>query len=344
MLPLPEFHDPHTVGHVWRVPYEERARQARDWAQRHDIRPATSDARRIGLLLIDCQNTFCIPGFELFVAGPGGQGNPSGQGAVDDNRRLCAFIYRHLDLIAQIVPTLDTHRAMQIFHGAFLVDERGHPPAPWTAIALADVESGKWRASPAAEALAGTNQFDVQRHLVHYCRDLERRGKYALMIWPYHAMLGGIGHALVSAVEEACFFHAQARQSPTRFEIKGENPFTENYSALSAEVRTGADGQPIADRPKELIDALLAFDMLIVAGQAKSHCVAWTVADLLAEIESRDASLAKKVYLLEDCTSSVVAPGADFTAQADAAFERFAMAGMNLVRSTTPLADWPVPT
>jgi len=33
-------------------------------------------------------------------------------------------------------------------------------------------------------------------------------------------MLGGIGHALVSAVEEAVF-HAIARNSQTQFEIKG---------------------------------------------------------------------------------------------------------------------------
>lgn len=47
------------------------------------------------LLLIDVQNTFCIPSFELFV---GGQ---SGTGAVEDNRRLCEFIYRNLELLAR---------------------------------------------------------------------------------------------------------------------------------------------------------------------------------------------------------------------------------------------------
>ena len=33
-------------------------------------------------------------------------------------------------------------------------------------------------------------------------------------------MLGGIGHALVSAVEEAVFFHAVARRSQTLFEAR----------------------------------------------------------------------------------------------------------------------------
>ena len=72
---------------------------------------------RVGLVAVDVQNTFCTPGFELFVAGR------SGHGALDDTPRLCEFVYRNLDAITQIVPTLDTHQAVQIFHPVFLVDE-----------------------------------------------------------------------------------------------------------------------------------------------------------------------------------------------------------------------------
>ena len=61
-------------------------------------------------------------------------------------------------------------------------------------------------------------------------------------------MLGGIGHALVSAVEEAIFFHSIARKSPTRFELKGANPLTENYSVLSPEVLDTADRRAIAQK------------------------------------------------------------------------------------------------
>jgi nicotinamidase-related amidase len=66
--------------------------------------------------------------------------------------------------------------------------------------------------------------------------------------------------------------------------------------------------------------------------------VAWTIGDLLGEILKHDAALARKVYLLEDCTSPVVVPGVvDYTAQADAAFARFAAAGMHLLRSDADL-------
>ena len=70
--------------------------------------------------------------------------------------------------------------------------------------------------------------------------------------------------------------------------------------------------------------------------------MAWTVADLLNDIKALDPTLAGKVYLLEDCTSPVVVPGViDFTDDADAAYQRFADAGMHRVQSTTPMADWP---
>jgi nicotinamidase-related amidase len=75
-----------------------------------------------------------------------------------------------------------------------------------------------------------------QRYLHHYTRRLKEGGKYDLTIWPYHAMLGGIGHALVSCIEEAIFFHTMARQSQPDFQVKGRNPLTENYSVLRPEV------------------------------------------------------------------------------------------------------------
>jgi nicotinamidase-related amidase len=154
-------------------------------------------------------------------------------------------------------------------------------------------------------------------------------------------MLGGIGHALVPAVEEAIFFHTVARESQPDFRVKGRNPLTEHYSMLGPEVTEGPDGEPIAEKDADLVADLLAYDAVVVAGQAKSHCVAWTIDDLLAGT-SGERRLAEKVYLLEDATSPVVVPGAvDYTDDANAAFARFAEAGMHVVRSTEPIAEWP---
>ncbi len=155
-------------------------------------------------------------------------------------------------------------------------------------------------------------------------------------------MLGGIGHALASSVEEAILFHSIARHIQPNFQSKGDNPFTEHYSVLGPEVLEGPDGEPIAQKNVGFIEKLLQFDAVIIAGQAKSHCVAWTIDDLLEDVFVRDEKLAEKVYLLEDCTSPVVVPGViDYTDQANAAFQRFADGGMHVVRSTDPIKSWP---
>ena len=335
-LPIPPFFDPARVGEVWRVPYQERAEEAVGWAESHGIRRAAEDRLRICLVAVDVQNTFCIPGFELFVGGR------SGTGAVDDNRRLCEFIYRNLASITRVVPTLDTHRAMQIFHPVYLVNERGEHPAPFTLVSAEDVERGVWRFNAAIAPSLALDPDYAQHQLLHYTQAMAEGGKYALTIWPYHSMLGGIGHALVSAVEEAIFFHGIARASQPDFEVKGDNPLTEHYSVIGPEVTRGPGGEPIAKRNHALVDELHRYDAVIIAGQAKSHCVAWTIADLLAEVRARDLSLAPHVYLLEDCTSPVVVPGViDYTDEANAAFRRFAEAGFHVVRSTEPVAEWP---
>jgi nicotinamidase-related amidase len=332
LLPLPDFFDPTRVGTIWRVPYEERARQAKDWALQHGLQPASVDQARSWLMLVDVQNTFCIPEFELYVGGR------SGRDAVEDNIRLCEFIYRNLGEITHISATMDTHKAQQIFHAIFFVDKDGNHPAPYTDIHADDLHAGRWQFNPAL-----ASQYDIapeygQQMVIHYTEELERTGKYALTVWPYHAMLGGIGHALVPAVEEAIFFHSMARQTQVEFDVKGDKPFTENYSVIGPEVLKGPMGETLGVRNMKFIEKLQEVDRLIIAGQAKSHCVAWTVSDLLEDIQATDPGLAQKVFLLEDCTSPVVVPGiVDHTDAANAAFERFAKAGMHIVRSTEPL-------
>jgi nicotinamidase-related amidase len=334
-LPVPPHFDPKRVGEVWKVPYEERAREASQWAKKHRLRPAADDSFRICIVAVDVQNTFCIPGHELYVGGR------SGTGAVDDNRRLSEFIYRNIGVITEICPTMDTHQAMQIFHAIYLVNDKGEHPAPFTLITEEDVRKGTWKFNPALAHSLHVDPDYGQRQLLHYTSELKRSGKYDLTVWPYHSILGGIGHALVPAVEEAIFFHGLARFSQPDFHVKGDNPFTEHYSVIGPEVLEGPERQPIARKSEKFFRKLQQFDAVLIAGQAKSHCVAWTIDDLLRQVLVSDRSLAEKVYLLEDCTSPVVIPGViDYADQADAAFRRFADAGMRVVRSTDPIGSW----
>jgi len=335
-LPIPSFFNPARVGEVWRVPYQQRADDARQWRAQHRIEPGFQDAFRVCLMLVDVQNTFSIPEFELYVGGA------TGRGAVEDNQRLGEFIYRNIPSITQVCSTMDTHQAVQIFHSIFLVSEDGGHPGPYTLVSLNDIEKGVWRFNRQLSENLKIDDGYGQAYLEHYARMLKEGGKYDLTIWPYHAMLGGIGHALVSAVEKAVFFHGICRFSQPDFQLKGDHPFTESYSVLRPEISAGLDNNELPEKNQLLIDRLLAFDAVIIAGQAKSHCVAWTVEDLLVEIEQKDPALAAKIYILEDCTSPVVIPGViDYTEQANRTFQRFSDAGMHLVRSTDPISTWP---
>jgi len=336
-LPLPQHFNPSKVGEVWNIPYSQRLEEAQNWAKQHGVPPSASDNQKVSFISIDTQITFCIPGFEMYVGGH------SGNAAVEDNIRLCEFVYRNINYITDISPTMDTHTAMQIFHPLFWINDKGEHPIPaQTIISEKDVEEGIWKVNPAvAKSIAGGNYLYLQKYALHYVKSLSQAGKYNLIIWPFHAMLGSIGHALVPSVEEAFFFHSVARNSQTGFEIKGGNPLTENYSVFRPEVLDDSEGRSIGQKNTRFIKKLFDYDMIIIAGQAKSHCVAWTIDDLLTEILAQDKSLVEKVYLLEDCTSPVVIPGViDFTKDADEAFDRFSDAGMHVVKSVDAIESW----
>jgi nicotinamidase-related amidase len=335
-LQIPEHFNQSVPGEVRKIDYEKTAKSAAEWALQYDIKPSVNDRRKICLLAIDMQNTFCAPGYELFVGGR------SGTGAVDDTKRLCEFIYKNLNLITEIIPTLDTHRPLQIFHSIFLINDKGEHPAPYTLISVDDVEKGVWKTNPDIYNLLNMDKGQAENFLLNYTRKLKEGGKYNLTIWPYHAMLGGTGYALTSSFEEAVFFHSIARRCQPDFQLKGGNPLTEHYSIFGPEVKERMDGKKIADKNTQLINKLMNYDVIIIAGEAKSHCVAWTIEDLLNDFLLIKKQLTQKIYLLEDCTSPVVIPGViDYTDEADRAFEKFADAGMHIVRSTDPIETWP---
>ncbi len=309
------------------------AGEARQFAKDQGLRSAASDKTRIAVLAIDCQIDFCQPTGALYV-----------QKAEYSSSRMAAWIYANTDVITTIVPTMDTHYANQIFHEEFFINDQGQHPAPFTPIKTADIQSGLWKVNPAEAFALRTDQpipyAGLQKHLEHYVQELERRGKYDLFVWPYHCMMGTIGHAIVPVLKEAFAFHGFARGNRTYFEIKGGNPWTENYSVFAPEVLTDAAGNAIAQRNARVIKLLLEHDYVFIMGQAKSHCVAWSIDDLLNDIKKLDPALAKKVYILDDCMDPVIVPGADFTQQANDAIARFQSEGMNVVKSTDDLSSF----
>ena len=242
-LPLPPFATPGDAAErVYRVPYSPRASQARAWAAAHGIRPADDGRARTALLLVDVQNTFCLPEFELFVGGR------SGRGAIEDNERIV-----RLSLPQPRPHHADRRDARHPHRGPDLpprvLGGRGGraPPAAHRHRARRRRERALAGQPPLAAAVVAPRRASTsQAWALHYVRRLAEGGQYPLVVWPYHSMVGGIGHALVSAVEEAVFFHSIARQSPTRVEVKGtQRPHRELLGA-GAEVTEDASGAPIA--------------------------------------------------------------------------------------------------
>ncbi len=344
-LPLPGFYDPRNARNwAYRPDAAALFEQAGPWRTAHAIRPAGSDRRKVHLLLIDVQKDFCFPEGTLYVGGR------SGSGAMDDSDRIARFVYANLGVITDLTCTLDTHFPYQIFFPSFWLGRDDKPLTAHREITTEEIRKGDARPNPAvAWWLCNGNYAWLQKQVEFYCAELEKAGKYKLYLWPPHCLLGGDGHALAGVLQEARLFHAYVRGSKDWMEVKGGHALTENYSVLSPEVLLRWDGQPLAQRNTQFVKTLLEANAVVIAGQAASHCVKSSIDDLLAEIKAQDEALARKVYVLADCMSSVAVPDPatpggflfDFTPQADAALARFAAEGMNVVRSTDPVASWP---
>lgn len=335
-LPIPDFYH---RDNAFNVDYQpDKAvlmKAAGEWVKRFSLKPVGGDKLKIFMLCVDNQRDFSFPQGSLYVGGR------SGNGAMEDQDRLARFIYGNLGLITQIICTLDTHLPFQIFHPLAHVDGNGNYANPMTIIQ--DYRDSGLSPNPAMAVQLNVSPTWLHKQFIYYCDQLVQR-KQMLTIWPFHCLLGERGHELAGVVQEARLFHSMARGAANIPEIKGGNPLTEHYSIFRPEVMTLWDGKAIpgAQKNAKLLETLMLADAVIIPGQAKSHCMAASIDDLLTEILAKDPDVAKKVYLMEDCTSAVVVPGViDFTDLADQAFQKFADAGMNRVISTEPMESWP---
>lgn len=261
---------------------------------------ATQPAKTV-LFIIDPQIDF-HPGGSLGVPGADG-----------DSARIADFINQNLDRIDEIHVSLDSHHRIHIAHGVFWKNPQGEHPPPFTLIRHDDVVRGDW--TPADPGML--------QHAKDYTHALEEKGRFVLCIWPEHCLIGTPGHAVVPVLNEALQAWVKANMKVVEYVHKGTNCQSEMYSALSAEV-------PVAgDATTELNHALLArlqqAQQVLICGEAKSHCVNYTMRDLLANWTGDPAQL----VLLEDCASAV--PG--FEAAADAFVADMKAAGCTVTQA-----------
>ncbi len=233
------------------------------------------------LLIIDPQNDFCdIPGAALPVAG-----------ANDDMKRLARFMHGAGTAITDIVVTLDSHPSVAIERITFWKTATGDPVSPMTPITEADVRAGRYL--PRDESLLS--------EVLTYLNALESRGRYTLMVWPVHCVVGTWGHNIHEAVAtELAAWEMRSQRNSTKV-LKGLNPLTEQYSAVRAEVPR--DDDDTTQTRQDLVDRLAGGDgFLIVAGEASSHCVAATMTDVFQYLSEHQLH---RTILLRDCMSPV---------------------------------------
>lgn len=273
-----------------------------------NLPPAAADGQRVHLLVIDMQVDFCHDEGSLYVPG-----------AQDDIRRLIDFIFRHAGQITDVTCTLDSHLPYQIFHPAWWVDEDGNHPDPLTIITAEEVREGRWR------------PLEMPDWSREYVVKLEEQSKKQLTIWPYHVMVGGMGNTLDPQLWSTIMWHALGRKTQPVWMRKGLIPQSEYYSAIQPEINVPdhLHGTPHTS----LYETVAESDVVLVAGEAKSHCVLETLEDIVARFED-EPDVLEKIYVLEDCMSSVAHPEVDFEAIAVERFEEFAEKGVNFVKST----------
>ena len=267
--------------------------------------------KSIHLLVIDPQNDFMdIPNAALPVPG-----------ANEDMNRLAEFIDRAGSKIDDIHVTLDSHRQVDIAHPVWWVDNNGNQPDPYTNITADDVRTGKWR----------TRNPAFNERSLNYVQDLETKGNYALMIWPPHCLIGTSGHNVHGRLNESFQKWSQDEFAMVDYVTKGSNPWTEHYGAMEAEVPDPED--PSTGLNTDFISMLSTADIILIAGEALSHCVKASLDQIATNIGDEHLN---KFHILTDCTSSIpaVPNGPDFPTISSAWLNDLEKKGMTLTTST----------
>jgi nicotinamidase/pyrazinamidase len=263
---------------------------------------------KIKLLIIDPQNDFCWPGIDLTkmddvaqeiikkhthpsILNPGALFVP---GADQDMTRLAVMIDRIGDKISSIQITLDSHHYIDIAHPIFWMDSNGkHPGAyDFTIITVEDMEKGIWRTTNPA----------FQKQALEYVKSLESNKRYPLCVWPPHCLIGTYGYGVYPVLGEA-LSRWENKFRMVEYVTKGSNYMTEHYSAVKADVPDSND--PSTQVNFDIVDSPLENDIVLLAGEARSHCLANTVLDMANDFNKQVDDFISKFTLLEDATSDV---------------------------------------
>lgn len=240
--------------------------------------------KNVHLVIIDPQIDFCCPTTgKLYV-----------KGAEHDMQRLANMIDRLGGKLTDIHVTLDSHQPVHIAHPVFWKDRNGNNPPIYTIITAKDVENGVW--TPAQPSLFKWG--------LNYVRTLEKGGRYPLCIWPPHCLIGTVGQTVYPCLAAALERWCNNNFGYIDYVTKGSNILTEHYSAIQADVPDPSD--PTTQINTNFLNTVNEADIVLIAGEASSHCVANTVRDAVNYFS--DNSLVNKLIYLKDGSSRVAHP------------------------------------
>lgn len=251
------------------------------------------------ILAIDLQNDFVKSTGSLSVPG-----------AEEDAVRIVDFMKR--GRFDNMYFTLDTHRPNSIFFCEFWKDKDGNHPAPFTTITTQDIKDGKW-----------TTAINPQWSM-RYPEELEKKGKYALTLWPHHCMAFTEGFTIVPEIMAIINEWESKNFKFANFFMKGSHIMTENYSVFQAEIPY--PNAPETQIQQYILTALNSNDVIYFFGQAQTHCVKFTLDDL----NTYAPELVKKLVILEDCMS----PIGLFDINTDPVYQKAVSLGAKIMKST----------
>jgi len=250
--------------------------------------------RKIQLLVIDPQNDFCdLP--DTYRPNDPTTGQPAAPalpvaGAHADMLRVAELIRAGCAGLTDIAVTLDSHHRLDIAHPTFWQTGEGADVPPFTPITAQQVRAGTFKPRDPSALVRTLDYLDA----------LEARGRYTLMAWPVHCEIGSWGHNVHADVRAAYNVWEERRLGVVQKVNKGSNPWTEHYSAILAEVPDAAD--PDTQLNQALLDQLGRADMILIAGEASSHCVKATTEHIVQNLAQ---GRAERIVLLTDCMSPV---------------------------------------
>lgn len=242
------------------------------------------------LLIIDPQNDFCdIAGAALPVPG-----------ADVDLQRLARFVGGHAAALAGITVTLDSHASVAVERTTFWLSGAGEAVAPFSFITAEQVRADEFRPRDASLTSAVLAMLD----------QLAASGRPGLVVWPVHCVTATWGHNIHGALADALATWEMTHQRAVRKVLKGEYPLSEHFGVFEADA-------PDATVPSTLFNTALAgqvsqgVELLLIAGQASSHCVAASYRQLAGYLKDKRKP---RIVILTDAMSPV--PGFELLAEA----------------------------